>query len=125
MFFILNSSRTSILIYSRVLICVDSKIIGGATFSLYASIHLDTHRHHLSPSFKPLKLYIGLSFVKSFPLLFENSKNKSVTTAQTVCVPISLIPVLQHPSLNAPVIGLVPQITSGLLYTFRLSFIFL
>ena len=58
--------------------------------------------------------------IKSFPTFFDHSKNSFVTFAQTVCTPWSFSSVLQHPSLNAPVIGLVPQITSGLLYTFRL-----
>ena len=91
----------------------------GAQPASYASTHLETHRHHLSPSFKPLKLYKGLSLVKSFPLLFEKSKNLSVTTVQTVYVQISLIPVLQYPSLYAPVKGLSQHSSSSFLKTFN------
>ena len=82
-------------------------------------MHLKAHKHHLSPAFKPLKLYIGISLVKSFPLFFEKSKNSSVIIAQTVCVPMSLLPVLQNPSLYTPVTGFKQHNSRSLPKTFN------
>ena len=70
-----------------------------------------------------LKWNRSLRFGLAVCTLKEKFRNELVTTAQTVCVPISSIPVLQHPSLYAPVKGFIPQIFSGFLYTFRLLFI--
>ena len=61
---------------------VDSGMIFGALPALYASSHLNMHKHHLSPATNP-----GndgkLGVIKSFPLLLVNCKNLSSTIAQT------------------------------------------
>ena len=41
-------------------------------------------RHHLSPDFRPGKLYSGLGVIKSLPRIFEKSKKVDVRTTQTV-----------------------------------------
>ena len=54
---------------------------------------------------EPGKLYSNLGVVKSLPALELNVRNASSTTTQTVCTPLSVLSVLQHPSLNQPVFG--------------------
>jgi hypothetical protein len=43
-------------------------------------------------------------------MLFENSRNSSVITAHTVCTPVSLPSVSQHPFRYQPVMGFVQQV---------------
>ena len=69
---------------SRAFSCVDSKITGGAHPASAASSHRLAHKHHRSPAFNPKKLYSGRGVLKSFPCAFENNKNSSFTSAQTV-----------------------------------------
>ena len=64
-----------------VAIDVASAIIFGAQPASYASFHLNAHKHHLSPSFKPGKPNCGTALVKSFPFDFEYCKNSLVRIA--------------------------------------------
>ena len=77
---------------------VEVNLIFGALPACLASSQRNAQRHHWSPAFKPGKPNSGRGVTRSFPLLRENSKNSSVRTAQTVCVPTSPGPVLQQPS---------------------------
>jgi hypothetical protein len=71
-----------LVVYFNAASLVDSGIIFGALPSLYASNHLNIHKHHLSPETKP-----GndgkCGVIKSFPLLLVNCKNLSSTIAHT------------------------------------------
>ena len=82
-----------------------SRSTGGAHPSSNACFQRLAHRHHLSPALSPGKLYSNLGVVKSLPALELNVRNASSTTTQTVCTPLSVLSVLQHPSLNQPVFG--------------------
>src|SRR5210317_15833 len=83
----------------RVAILVDFNITLGALPALKASSHLEAHKHHLSPSHKPGKLYSGILVLRSLPTDFEKLKNSFVIIQQTVCKPTSSTPVLQQLSL--------------------------
>lgn len=76
------SSNISLSTYSKVLLFVAFKSSNDAFPALYASLHLNAQRHHLSPYFKPGKPPLGV--VKSFPCELVYSKNSSVTSAHTV-----------------------------------------
>ena len=69
--------------------CVHSKSINGATPLLYASIHLDTHKHHLSPGFNPGNPFLGV--IKSLPFLYVKCKKSFVTIAQTMCAFVVIV----------------------------------
>ena len=84
---------------------VDANLTLGAYPASFASIHLSAHRHQASPGLNPGKLNSFLGVDKSLPFDFENSRNSSVIIAHTVCVPMSLFPVLQQPSRKNPVKG--------------------
>jgi len=84
---------------------VDANLTLGAYPAFFASIHLSAHKHQASPGLSPGKLNSFLGVDKSLPFDFENSRNSSVIIAHTVCVPISLFPVLQQPSRKNPVKG--------------------
>jgi len=59
--------KISKFIYFNTFRCVHSKSINGAAPCLYASIHLETHKHHLLPGFNPGNSRLGV--IKSLPLL--------------------------------------------------------
>jgi len=66
---------------------VADKSMRGALPWSSASCQRIAHRHHLSPALRPGKLYWGIGVERSLPIDFENSRNSSVMTAQTVCTP--------------------------------------
>ena len=82
-----------------------SRSTGGAHPSSNACFQRLAQRHHLSPALSPGKLYSNLGVVKSLPALELNVRKASSTTTQTVWTPLSVLSVLQHPSLNHPVFG--------------------
>ena len=69
--------------------------------------------HHRSPSLSPGNRYSGRGVVRSFPACWENCRNSSVTSAQTVCIPASSPHVSQVPVRKKPVIGSVEQAISS------------
>ena len=112
-------------IISRAFSFVASKITGGAQFALYASSHLNAHKHHRSPGINPGNPNAMLGEDKSLPLDLVKSKNSFVITAATRCKPWSLWSVLQKPSLRYPVKGDFEQSFKVVPSTFfnRLSFV--
>ena len=74
--------------------------------------------HQVSPSFKPKKPNSGCGVIKSLPASFDQSKNLSVTFAQTVWKPLSASSVLQQPSQYQPVTGSWGQSSKGSPNTF-------
>ena len=104
--------------YSNVFILVDVILTRGAQPAWRASSQRMAQRHQRSPFFKPLNPYSGLGVTRSFPLLLENLRNWSSTIVQTVWVPTSPAPVLQHPSRKNPVTGSVPQTSKFVPRTF-------
>ena len=50
--------------------------------------------------------------LKSLPRFLVKSRNSVVMIAHTVCVPVSMGPVVQQPSRKKPVNGLVLQVMS-------------
>ena len=70
----------------------------GAQPASKASCQRAAQRHQLSPALRPSKPNSGLGVLRSLPWALENSRNSSVTTAQTACRPKSSGPTLQQPS---------------------------
>ena len=60
------------------------KKIEHAASSSIALAYQEAQMHQQSPSFKPGKPNSGCGVIKSFPTFFDQSKNLSVTFAQTV-----------------------------------------
>ena len=97
----------------KVRSCVDRRRTLGANPSLYACSHLNAHRHHWSPGFKPGNPKWSIGVDRSLPSFLENARNSSLTITQTVWTPRSSSLVSQHPDLKKPVIGLKLQGSIG------------
>ena len=92
-------SKFSLEVYLTALSKVASRITSGAHPSFLACSHLIAQRHQWSPASKPGKLYLGSGVIRSLPYAFVPSRNSYVILAQTTCVPLSSLPVVQKPSL--------------------------
>ena len=75
---------------------VASKITGGATPALMASLHLEAQTHHLSPGLSPGKPNCGLGVDKSLPKDLVYSRKVWVICVQTVWEPWSNWSVLKY-----------------------------
>ena len=62
--------------------CFENNFRSLSAFS--ASTHLETQRHHLSPAFKPGKLYRGIGDIRLFPMDAEKFKN-SLSLSHILC----------------------------------------
>ncbi len=91
----------------------------GAHPAWRASSQREAHRHQRSPGFNPGNPNSGRGVDRSFPRVRVNSRNASVTMAQTVCEPRSIGPVSQQPFRKTPVTGSSEHVASGRPRTFR------
>ena len=108
-----NSRRISSGTISRALWWVRVSQTRGAAWLRCASSHLAAQRHHRSPGLSPGNPNSGRGVDRSLPRSRENSRNSAVISAQTVCEPRSISPVLQQPSRKKPVSGSMPQSSRG------------
>src|ERR1700722_18783652 len=91
----------------------------GACLASSASFQRGAQRHQRSPVFNPGKPESGSGVERSLPHNLENSRKASVTTTQTVWLPISWALVSQQPLRKKPVMGFVEQDCKGSPSTLR------
>ena len=90
-------ARSATSTHSSVRAWVAASTTGGATPAALASAHRLAHRHQRSPGRSPANPNSGRGVDRSLPASALNRRNSAVTTAHTVCTPMSSAPVSQHP----------------------------